>query len=115
MTRSLLGLAAAALLSVPAAAEMPPLEAYRQLLMPCLQQTKACKLSALTQSDRDYLVYELRGARLSAKDVGLVATSRMSQFRYAPVPVAGSVTGDLPARLRKATVLVLARNARGVA
>lgn len=115
MKPSLLALIAGSLLATPVAAEMPPLEAYRQLLMPCLQRAKACKLSSLTQSDRDYLAYELKGAKLSARDVDLVATSRMSQFRYGPVPIAGAATGDLPARLRKATVMVLARNARGVA
>lgn len=114
LIRSLLALATVSLAIGPAQAELTPIEAYRQVLIPCLKRTKECRPASLTQSDRDYLAYELKGARLSPQDVEAVATSRMSQFRYGPIPSSGAESADLPARLRKGTVLVLARNAKGV-
>lgn len=94
-----------------AQAQLAPIEAYRQALLPCLRQAKSCDLAKLTASDRDYLRYELGRSKLSAADVAAVAEARMTQFRYGPIP---SEDKELPSRLRKATVMILARHATTV-
>lgn len=94
-----------------AQAQLAPIEAYRQALLPCLRQAKTCDLAKLTASDRDYLRYELGRTKLSAADVAAVAEARMTQFRYGPIP---SEDKELPSRLRKATVMILARHDRSV-